>query len=174
MGNGPSVSSPTSIYNDFLFAPICEEANGMRLSVLSALARLNVDPWEEATHLASMPKVDAERTLVSTLDLVSGRSWKPTEAAVIAARLVRLLPQGSGAPTSAATEIAGVGTQRTNYWLVWLCFAMAVSFLSPHHQATTTGADVSTSTSGAKSHSKSGSENITPAVASDQSRFIPK
>jgi len=52
----------------------------MRLSVLSALARMDVDPWEEATRLAAMPKAIAERTLVSTLDLVPGRSWDPSEA----------------------------------------------------------------------------------------------
>ena len=65
----------------------------MRLSVLSALARMNVDPWDEATRLAAMPKAVAERTLVSILDLVSGRKWNPSEAEVVAARLVRLLPQ---------------------------------------------------------------------------------
>jgi hypothetical protein len=31
-------------FNDFLFAPIDEDANGSLLSVLSALARLDVDP----------------------------------------------------------------------------------------------------------------------------------
>ena len=63
----------------------------MRLSVISALARANVDPWEEATRLAAMPKAIAEKALLSILDLVSGRSWKSPEAAAIAARLVRLL-----------------------------------------------------------------------------------
>src|SRR3981081_2995966 len=90
---GPSVSSFTSRYNHCLFAPICEEANGMRLSVLSALARMDVDPWEEATRLAAMPKAIAERTLVSTLDQVLGKGWNRSEAEVIAARLVQLLPQ---------------------------------------------------------------------------------
>ena len=84
-------------YEDFLFAPVCEDANGMRLSVISALARTNVDPWEEATRLAAMPKAIAEKTLLSILDLVSGRSWKSPEAAAIAARLVRLLPQSGEA-----------------------------------------------------------------------------
>ena len=86
-------STLSARYDDFLFAPVCEDANGMRLSVLSALARMNVDPWEEATRLAAMPKAIAEKTLLSILDLVSGRSWKSPEAAAIAARLVRLLPQ---------------------------------------------------------------------------------
>src|SRR5664280_3272080 len=138
--NRPSVSNLTPQYNDFLFAQICEEANGMRLSVLSALARMNVDPWEEATRLAAMPKVVAERTLISTLDLVSGRSWLPSEAAVIAARLVQLLPQRGDGATIVATqnEIANARAQRTRYWLVWVGFAMAISILSPRHHAPTT------------------------------------
>jgi hypothetical protein len=47
----PSAFGLTVRYNDFLFAPIGEQANGMQLSVLSALARMNVDPWEEAARL---------------------------------------------------------------------------------------------------------------------------
>ena len=65
----------------------------MQLSVLSALARMDVDPWEEATRLAAMPKAIAERTLVSTVDQVLGKSWNRSETEVIAARLVQLLPQ---------------------------------------------------------------------------------
>ena len=65
----------------------------MRLSVLSALARIDVDPWEEATRFAAMPKAIAERTLVSTLDQVLGKSCHRSETEVIAARLVQLLPQ---------------------------------------------------------------------------------
>ena len=93
-------STLNASYEDFLFAPVCEDANGMRLSVISALARTNVDPWEEATRLAAMPKAIAEKTLLSILDLVSGRSWKSPEAAAIAARLVRLLPQSGEAATT--------------------------------------------------------------------------
>jgi hypothetical protein len=45
-----------SEFNDFLFAPIGEEGNEMLLSVLSALARLGVDPWQEAARLSQLPK----------------------------------------------------------------------------------------------------------------------
>jgi hypothetical protein len=41
--------NPGSEYDDFLFASMGEDRNGLPLSVLSALARLDVDPWEEAT-----------------------------------------------------------------------------------------------------------------------------
>ena len=63
----------------------------MQLSVLSALARMDVDPWEEAHRLAAMPKAIAERILVSTIDQVLDKSWNPSNTEVIAARLVQLL-----------------------------------------------------------------------------------
>ena len=145
---------PTPKYNEFLFAPICEKSNGMRLSVLSALARMNVDPWEEATRLAEMPNTIAEGALVSTLDLIPNKSWEPSEIKVIAARLIRLLPQRNEASTTAAKDIAAVRAKRTSYFL--LCVAIAISILSSHHQAPTTNAVDSTT----KSVATSADENV--------------
>jgi hypothetical protein len=54
MTNSP-VLLPGSEFNDFLFAPIGEDRNGMLVSVLSGLARSDVDPWQEATRLAELP-----------------------------------------------------------------------------------------------------------------------
>jgi hypothetical protein len=151
-------SSLSASYDDFLYAPVCEDANGMRLSVISALARTNVDPWEEATRLAAMPKAIAEKALLSILDLVSGRSWKSPEAAAIAARLVRLLPQAGEATTVAATETAQTSpAQRKSYWWVWLGFALALSFMTPHHQAPAANASAVTSESGAPANIKGNS-----------------
>jgi hypothetical protein len=144
-------------YDEFLFAPICTEANGMHLSVLSALARLNLDPWEEATHLAAMPKEDARRALISRLDLVDGTSRSPSEAQMTAARLVRLLPEQREGATPAAETIAGVRARPTNYWLVLLFIAMAIAFLSLRQAP---AADPESSTSGAASSA----ENITLPV----------
>jgi hypothetical protein len=160
-------------YENFLYAPVCEDANGMRLSVISALARMNVDPWQEATRLAAMPKAIAEKTLLSILDLVSGRSWKSPEAAAIAARLVRLLPQPGAATTSAATGTANTATAtatgtakiidlRKGYWWVWLGFALAMSFMTPHRQAPATNAPAATSQTAAPSLSKTSTTTPTP------------
>jgi hypothetical protein len=154
MDNRLSVLSVTSRYNQFLYAPICEEANGMQLSVLSALARMDVDPWEEATRLAAMPKAIAVRTLASTVGRVLGKSRNPSEMEVIAARLVHLLPQPGQGVAIAPTETARVGTQRA-YWLVWLGFALAISLLSPRHQVTDAGGP--TAKSSATSQLDSGS-----------------
>ena len=156
-------------YEDFLYAPVCEEANGMRLSVISALARMNVDPWQEATRLAAMPKAIAENTLLSILDLVSGRSWKSPEAAAIAARLVRLLPQPGEATTIAATGTANAATGtakvldlRKSHWWVWLFFALAMSFMAQHRQAPTTNAPAAISQTGAPSLSKTSTTTPNP------------
>jgi hypothetical protein len=146
VSNRPSVSSLSSRYDHFLFAPICEEANGMQPSVLSALARMDVDPWEEATRLAAMPKASAERTLASILDRVLPESRNPPQTEAIATRLVQLLPQRGHGVTIAPTAGARNGAQRT-YWLVWLGFALALSLLSPSHQVTTTDAGGSIATS---------------------------
>ena len=151
-------------YEDFLFAPICEDANGMRLSVLSALARMNIDPWEEASRLAAMPKAIAEKTLLSILDRVSGRSWKSPEAAAIAARLVGLLPQPGEVGTVAATGTAKGSAQRTSFWWVWLSFYLAMSFIMPHHQATTTNAGAAKSAPVATDQLREGSVDSTGVI----------
>jgi hypothetical protein len=142
-------STLNASYEEFLFAQVCEETNGMRLSVLSALARMNVDPWEEAIRLAAMPKTIAEKTLLSILDLVSGKSWKSPEAAAIVARLVRLLPQADEAAPLEATGNAQALAQRKSYWWVWVGFALTMSLMTQHHQTTTATTNAATTQSGA-------------------------
>jgi hypothetical protein len=158
-----------AIYEDFLFASVCEDANGMRLSVISALARTDVDPWEEATRLAAMPKAIAEKTLLSTLDLVLGRSWRSPEAAAIAVRLVRLLPQSgeAGYEPGAGTvnvepRIAKVFNLQKNYWWLWVTVGLAMSYMTPHHQAGTSSAPAVASESGATSKTTSATKAADP------------
>jgi hypothetical protein len=48
---------------DAICAPMGADRNGTGLSVLSALARLNVDPWQEATSLAlARQRAEGEQT----------------------------------------------------------------------------------------------------------------
>jgi hypothetical protein len=92
---------PASLDLDsFLFAGIYDEPNGMTLSVISALARLNVDPWREAARLAELPRSIAAATLAGMIDRLFPGSAPRPDVARIAARLVRLLPDGPP-PTSA-------------------------------------------------------------------------
>ena len=85
----------TTAFNDFLFATVCEDRNDMPLSVVSTLARLDLDPWDEASELARLPADGATQRLCSLLALVpDGLAIQP-EREVIAARLVSLLPRPS-------------------------------------------------------------------------------
>jgi hypothetical protein len=141
-------SSLNPSFDDFLFAPVCDEANGMQLSVLSALARSNVDPWDEAIRLAAMPKAIAERTLLSILSMVAGKSWNPPEAQATAARLVGLLPHAVNGASAGATGAANssIKSPMTSYWWAWVGFALMMSFIMPQHNATTANPDMAPST----------------------------
>jgi len=91
----PRLSPLGSEFNDFLFAPVCEERDETPLSVISALARLDLDPWEEAAALAGLAREPAARRLASLLaKLPYGPSARP-DPGTISARLVALLPQRS-------------------------------------------------------------------------------
>jgi len=90
-----------SQFNQFLFAPIGEEGNGMMLSVVSAMARLEIDPWEEAARLAGLPKEIAATTLKQLIDRLPRGLWMRSDTPDIAARLIELLPQ--------RTSVVGLG-----------------------------------------------------------------
>lgn len=83
-----------SEFNAFLFAPVGDEKNGMVLTVLSALARLDVDPWREAAALARMPRAAANRRLSSLIAALPDAPSTSSPPAIIADRLIPLLPRG--------------------------------------------------------------------------------
>jgi hypothetical protein len=72
-----------SAYDAFLYAPIGKSDDGVSLSVLSALARQNIDAWEEAATLSHLSRESATERLASIISAPSAT----------AARLVALLPQ---------------------------------------------------------------------------------
>ena len=86
-----------SEFDNFLFAPIREEGNGMLLSVISALARLDLDPWQEATKLAGLPEEAATQRLTSLIAALPEGLSAHLAPGAVAARLIALLPR-SAAP----------------------------------------------------------------------------
>ena len=90
----PDVSAlQRSDLNDFLFADVGLEPNGMMLSVVSLLARRGNDPWREAGRLAGLPKAAAADSLAHDIAEMPHGRWTLPGSAAIAARLVGLLPQ---------------------------------------------------------------------------------
>ena len=92
MTRSASVSQLGSEFDDFLFAPIGAERNGMLLSVVSALARSDVDPWQEAAKLARLPQKTATQRLAALIAALPDRPSPPLDSGTIAARLIALLP----------------------------------------------------------------------------------
>src|ERR1041384_7706393 len=158
---GFSTSIPASNLNRFRYASICEDGNGVQLSVLSALARANVDPWEEAARLATMPKATAEEALAAILHHASALNYDQPEAEAVAARLITLLPQEGGWERPASTDQARGQVNHSIFWAVWLSFIVAASLLSPRHQ----GAD-SRSAAITKSSAESPLHRVNPFAKS--------
>ena len=103
----PEYALGQSPYNAFLFANVGEEQSGLPLTVLSALARLGFDPWQEAARLADLPRETAARVFAVTIAMLPTGDWKTSDVEAISARLVSALPRhGSPAPPQAAAPAA--------------------------------------------------------------------
>src|SRR5271170_479262 len=96
--NPPASSSRVgSEFDAFLFAPIGEDRNGLPLSIVSLLGRMDLDPWQEAAHLAGLPAEAASQKLATLLAALSDPSLKQVDAGKAATRLIAQLP-GRPAP----------------------------------------------------------------------------
>jgi len=123
--------------NQFLFADIGTEANGMTLSVMSVFARRGTDPWTEAGRLAILPKADAAESLARMIVGMPKSLWSPPDASVIAERLIGLLPSR---PATLGTRAGGIRAggirQLARRWpngqivLVLSCVAMIITIIT--------------------------------------------
>jgi hypothetical protein len=82
-----------SEFNAFLFSTIGEGRNGIPLSVVSLLARRDLDPWLEAASLAAMPADAAARRLDSLIRALPDQPLTLPDSRTIATRLIALLPR---------------------------------------------------------------------------------
>jgi hypothetical protein len=92
-----SVSFFRSEFDDFLYAAIDVDSNESPLSVLSAFARLNLDPWHEAAALAALPRGLAAARLEKMIARLPRGRWDEAELGATAERLIALLPRLSTA-----------------------------------------------------------------------------
>jgi hypothetical protein len=113
MTRSASVSHLGPEFNNFLFAPIGEAKNGIPLSVLSALARLDVDPWQEAAELTRLPQETAIQRLASLIRALPDGTSTHQDPKTIAARLIAFLPHEprSAVPTHEALLAVGAEAQ---------------------------------------------------------------
>lgn len=112
----------------FLFAPVGEDKNGYVVTVLSAFARLGLDPRKEASDLAGLSRPAArerlDRLLAGFLDVPALRQghWLTAE------RLASLLPEQmrSGATLRDDGAPGGVRTkpELPVFWLLMILIAI--------------------------------------------------
>ena len=92
-------------FNAFLRSALWLDRDETPLSVLSALARLDVDPWEEAAQLAALPQPSASAKLAAMLANLPGGPAIRHDLDAICLRSVSLLscpevPRIAGVPTT--------------------------------------------------------------------------
>jgi len=106
-----AVGLPTD-FDDFLRAPIGEGRNGVLLNVLSAFARLDIDPWQEAASLSELPRAMAVSQLAAIITALHDEPSILRDSDVHAARLIELL-HGRANFTLEAKKIAPGGELRS-------------------------------------------------------------
>jgi hypothetical protein len=125
-----SVSFFRPEFDDFLYAPIAAERNGMPLSVLSALARLDIDPWEEAAELSELPSFTAAQRLAALIVRLPGGRWTQADSRTISDRLIELLPRRSSSKMPLAEKAHGLREKKTSAATKMLiCAALAATVL---------------------------------------------
>jgi len=116
-------------FDAFLFGPIGQDRNGLTLSVVSLLGRMDLDPWQEAAKLAGLPAEIAAQKLATLLAAQSDPSLKPADAGRMAIRLIAQLPGRPAADLGSlgAPRIRGVVHPRVLMtailfviWTIWL------------------------------------------------------
>ncbi len=117
--------------NDFLFAAVGDEANGMPLNVVSALTRLDVDPWDEAARLSTLPKAVAVAALAPMIARLPICRQPRSDDWEISRRLVELLPaHGRAAAPGSLEREAAKDKRRLRLAMVLVCLVFAAAMLA--------------------------------------------
>lgn len=107
--------------NEFLFASVGTEENGAPISILSALTRLGVDPWEEADRLARLPRVHAAAALAALIARLPVERVAAPGSVDTMTRLVERLPRAAAGREPPGT----IAKKQIDLW-VWLaCLGLA-------------------------------------------------
>ena len=123
-------STPTAYlrpeFDSFLYAEIGKEKDGRSISVLSALARQNVDPWQEAAKFDLLQIEPASQRLVDLIATLQGGAVAGQEAMATADRLISLLPHMGRPGTNGAGLALATPTPGAKGFASVLIFTYAV------------------------------------------------
>ena len=121
-------------FDDFLFAAVGEEVDGIPLSMISMLTQLDLDPWREAARLASLAKREAVEQLTQIIARLPQIPLAVDKRAEIADNLIELLPRRAvktekpAAPQPRASKPGGWAhvPERAKPWLIGMILGAAV------------------------------------------------
>ena len=120
-------------FDEFLYSSIGTDATGMPLTLLTVLARHGVDPWEEASGLARLPRESALQRLGSMFP-AAPNGPAPADVASTATRLLALLHRSAPARIEPALPPVrepgrrAKGSPRALYYLLGLIFMLIVQW----------------------------------------------
>ncbi|WP_417280113.1 hypothetical protein [Celeribacter sp.] len=130
----PNVLNPhPPEFDRFLYASVGEDRNGYAVTVLSTLARLGLDPWNETAELVTLGR-DAARARLGTL-LARFRDVPAlaSDHRKVARDLSQLLPEGraSGSLKRAAPTVTGdrPGTSGAIWAVLTIIFVLFQMFM---------------------------------------------
>jgi hypothetical protein len=122
-------------FDEFLLAPVGVDASGMPLTLLSLLARLGIDPWEEAAELAHLSREPAMQRLASRLEAMPNGPASAADTVNIATRLIALLhrspPRKAALPEESRPHNAAKTLKSGKvalYWLIGLIFLLVAQW----------------------------------------------
>jgi hypothetical protein len=140
MANASSVLNLASEFDAFLFAPVGEDRNGMPLTVLSTLARSDLDPWQEAARLTEASGKIATERLAWLITSLPGRPTTLMESGAIAVRLIALLPRRTISPAALSKKLPGISTvndARIIVFVIFMVLSLAAQWALFSHTAPT-------------------------------------
>lgn len=117
-------------YAPFLHNAVGEDARGASVTVLSMLARLGVDPWQEASELAAMPAAAARQRLGLLMARFGDVPSAVPARVEFVARLLAFLPREArasapdGAPPGQIVPTVSFGPAM--FWVVALVALLAL------------------------------------------------
>ena len=128
-------------FDPFLCAFIGAHPNGTLLSVLSAYARTDIDPWKEAARLSRMPRETATARLTEFILALPNEPCSNKPAQTVAGELIALLPAPSRVASPTMTKALSSAPPRLGISLGAVAFVIGFAFLfwinnrAPEHAA---------------------------------------
>lgn len=111
-------------FDRFLHASVGEDRNGYAVTVLSALARLGLDPWEETAELIALRRDDARARLAALLARFRDVTALASDHGRVARDLSQLLPDGRTSGTLNRTASTAAGDHPGKRGAIWTALAI--------------------------------------------------